>query len=159
MISGTFRCPRRIGNAALELVVDAGLDHLHIAVQRCRRHRRRGPVRERKEIVLKSHGPMRLEAVFEAPADKPAFLRARSVPSLAESVHLGAAVYPTSAELAVDEPTILHDANTSRRCPNPVLTDGTEGRERKRRMIECRPVEITFDAKQKVTGLNVITSL
>jgi hypothetical protein len=31
-----------------------------------------------------------------------------------------------------------------------VLTDGAEGRKRKHRMIESRPVEITFDAKQKV---------
>src|SRR5215469_10015251 len=102
MISGTFRCPRRVGNAAFELVVDAGLDHLHIAVQRYRRHRGRSPVRERKKIVLKSDCPMRLEAVFEAPANKPAVLSARAVPSLAESVHLGGAVHPASTELTVD---------------------------------------------------------
>src|SRR5215467_9080883 len=91
----------RIGNAALELVVDAGLDHLHIAVQRYRRHRGRSPIRERKEIVLKSNGPMRLEAVFDTPADKPAIFRTRPIPSLAESVHLGGAVYPASTEFAV----------------------------------------------------------
>src|SRR5215472_8300556 len=149
----------RIGNATLELVVDAGLDHLHIAVQRYRRHRGRSPVRKRKEIVLKSDGPMRLETVFEARANEPTVLRTRPIPSLAESVHLGAAIYPATAYLAIDKPLILHHANTSRRSPNPVLTDRAEGRKRQRRMIESGPVKITFDAKQKVTGLNVIASL
>jgi len=81
------------------------------------------------------------------------------VPSLAESVHLGGAVYPATAHLAIHEPTILDHANAACRCPNSVLTDGPEGRNRKRRMIKSRPVEITLDAKQKVTGLNIITSL
>ena len=40
-----------------------------------------------------------------------------------------------------------------------MLTYGTEGRKWKRRVIESRPVEITFDAQQKVAGLKVITSL
>src|SRR6516164_5457350 len=81
------------------------------------------------------------------------------VPSLAESVHLGGAVYPATAHLAIHEPTILDHANAACRCPNPVLTDGPEGRNRKRRMIKSRPVEITLNAKQKMTGLNVIASL
>jgi len=102
---------------------------------------------------------MRFEAVFEAPADKPAILRARPVPTLAESIHLGAAVDPTTTYLAVDEPLILRHAYASRRCPNPVLTNRAESRKWKRRMIESRPVEITFDAKQKVTGLKVVASL
>src|SRR5271165_1847129 len=102
---------------------------------------------------------MRLEAVFDASADKPAVFRAGPVPSLAESVHLGGAVHPATAELAVDEPTVLDHANTGCRCPNPVLTNGAEGRKWQRRMIESRPVKVTFDAKQKVTGLKVIASL
>src|SRR6516165_11301713 len=105
------------------------------------------------------NGPMRFEAVFEAPADKPAIFRARPVPTLAESIHLGAAVYPASTEFAVDEPLVVNDANAGRRRANPVLTNRAEGRERQRRMIEGRPIEITFDAKQKVAGLNVIASL
>src|SRR6516162_5341780 len=102
---------------------------------------------------------MRLEAVFEAPSNKPSVFGAGPVPGWAESVHLGAAVYPATAHLAIHEPTILDHANAACRCPNPVLTDGPEGRNRKRRMIKSRPVEITLDAKQKVTGLNIITSL
>ena len=158
MIPGTFR-GLRVGNAALELVVDAGLDHLHIAVQRCRRHRRRGPVRERKEIVLKTNRPMGLETVFEAGTDKPAIFRARPVPSLAESVHLGGAMYPSSTDLAVDEPLVVSEAKASRCGTNPMLTDRAEGRKRKRRMIESRPVKIAFDANQKVAGLKVVASL
>src|SRR5215472_12011536 len=149
----------RIGNAALELVVDAGLDHLHIAVQRYRRHRGRSPVRERKEIVFQSNSPMRLETVFETRSNEPAVLSTRPIPSLAESVHLGSAMYPATAYLAIDKPLILHHAKTSRCCPNPVLTDRAEGRKRQRRMIESRPVKITFDANQKVTGLKVIATL
>src|SRR5262252_228766 len=110
MIPGTFRCPRRIGNAALELVVDAGLDHLHIAVQRYRRHRGRSPVRERKKIVLKSDGPMWLETVFEARSNEPTALSTRPIPSLAESVHLGSAMHPATAYLAIDKPLIIHHA-------------------------------------------------
>src|SRR5215472_8958738 len=102
---------------------------------------------------------MRLEAVFEARANEPAVLRARPVPSLAESVHLGGAVHPATTEFAVHEPLVLDHANAGRRGPNPVLTDRAEGRKRQRRMIESGPVKITFDAKQKVTGLNVIASL
>ena len=102
---------------------------------------------------------MRLETVFEARANEPAIFRARPVPSLAERVHLGAAVDPTTTYLAIDKPLIIHHANTSRRGPNPVLTNRAEGRKRQRRMIESRPVKVPFDAKQKVTGLKVITSL
>src|SRR5215467_978501 len=125
MIPWTFR-GLRVGNAALELVVDAGLDHLHIAVQRHRRHRGRSPVRERKEIVFQSNSPMRLETVFEARSNEPAVLSTRPIPSLAEGVHLGAAKNPATAYLAIDKPLIRHHANTSRRCPNPALTYGTE---------------------------------
>src|SRR5262249_41229786 len=126
----------RLGNAAREFLVDAGLDHFDIAVQRYRRHRRRSPVRERKEIGFKSAGPMRLETVFEARSNEPTVFRARPVPSLAEGVHLGSAMYPAATDFAVDEPTILHDAKTGCRGPNPVLTDRAEGRKRQRRMIE-----------------------
>src|SRR5262249_54345621 len=108
-------------------------------VQRYRRHRGRRPVRERKKIVFKSDGPMRLEAVFEARPNEPAVLSTRSIPRLAEGVHLGGAVYPAAAELAVDEPTILHDAKTGCRRANPMLTYRAEGRKRKCRVIESRP--------------------
>src|SRR5215469_6413939 len=158
MIPGTFR-GLRVGNAALELVVDAGLDHLHIAVQRHRRHRGRSPVRERKEIVFQSNSPMWLETVFEARSNEPAVLSTRPIPSLAESVHLGGAMYPSSTDLAVDEPLVVSEAKASRCGTNPMLTDRAEGRKRKRRMIESRPVKIAFDANQKVAGLKVVASL
>src|SRR6516162_4190629 len=112
-----------------------------------------------REIVFKSNGPMRLETVFEARANKPTVLSAGPIPSLAESVHLGSAMEPTTAYLAIDKPLILHHANTGCRSTNPMLAYGTKGRKRQRRMIESGPVKITFNAKQKVTGLEVITSL
>ena len=68
-------------------------------------------------------------------------------------------MHPATAELAVDEPTVLRHANAGRRCPNPVLTNGTEGGGRQRRVIESRPVEIAFDAIQEISGLKIVSSL
>ena len=68
-------------------------------------------------------------------------------------------MYPAAAKFAVHEPTILHDAKTGCSRRNPVLTYGAECGKRQCRMIESGPVKITFDAKQKVTGLKVVTSL
>src|SRR5262249_61644945 len=44
-------------------------------------------------------------------------------------------------------------------CPNPVLTQGAERRSRKRGRTKSRPTDITFNANQEVTRLNVVAKL
>src|SRR5262249_5578038 len=81
------------------------------------------------------------------------------VPTGAGKVHRGTAVHPAPAQLAIEKPTILHQAKAACHCPNPVLAHDAEGRSRKRGATEARPIEITFNTKQEVTRRTVVDKL
>src|SRR5215813_11069656 len=102
---------------------------------------------------------MRFEAILDAGSKQPTGARVGPLPIDAGEVQRGIAVNPPTAKLGVKKPTILHEANASCHCPNPVLAHGAERRSRKCGMTKTDPIEITFNAKQEVTRLNVIAKL
>jgi len=68
-------------------------------------------------------------------------------------------VHPAAAELGVEEPLVLHEAEAACNRSNPVLLHGAEGRCRNCKTTERRPIEITFHAKQKMAGLEIVAGL
>src|SRR5262245_26959990 len=103
---------------------------------------------------------MRLEAVLDAGANQPATVGAGPVPARrARDVHRSVASHPTPAQLGKDEPAVIHETNAACHRADPVVAHRTQRRHRKGRVVEARPVEIAFDAKEKVTSLEIITSL
>src|SRR4029077_1864238 len=99
---------------------------------------------------------MRLEAIFDARAGQPAAAGAGPGPNRARKVQGSAAVHPPAAELGENEPSIVHEAGAARHGADPVLVHKSQCRCRKDRMSKGRPIELAFDAKEKVTGLEVI---
>ena len=93
-----------------------------------------------------------------APTSQPEF-GVGALPNDAGKVQRGISLDPATAKLAVEKPTILHEADAACHRPNPVLAHRAERRCRKRGMSKSRPIEIALDAKQEVTHLNVIAKL
>src|SRR5262249_10623912 len=96
----------RIGNAALELIIQTEFDHLNVAVQLYRRDRGRSPVRQQNLIVFELDRPMRFEAILDAGSEQQTGPGAGVVPTGAGKVHRGTAVHPAPAQLAIEKPTI-----------------------------------------------------
>src|SRR5215831_7646625 len=68
-------------------------------------------------------------------------------------------MHPAPAYLCVNEPAVLHEADTARHRADPVLAHGAKCRAWQCRMAESCPVEIALNAEQKVAALKIIASL
>src|SRR5215475_1984667 len=114
------RCRRdRIGKPALEFVVRTELDHLKVAVQLDWRSGGGSPVSKKNLVVFEFKGPVRLEAVLDTYSSQPAGAGVGPLPSDARKVQRGIALHPGAAELAVDKPTVLREADAASDRPNP----------------------------------------
>src|SRR5262249_12565055 len=71
----------------------------------------------------------------------------------------GIAVHPAAAKLGVEQPLVLHKAEAACQRSNPILPHGAQYGCRKRGATKRRPIKITFNAKQKMASLEIITGL
>src|SRR5215471_5078163 len=68
-------------------------------------------------------------------------------------------MHPATADLCVDQPEVVDEADAASHGADPVLAHGAECRRRQRGMPETRAVEITLDSEQEMVGLKVVASL
>src|SRR6266536_499412 len=111
-------------------------------------------------VVFEFDGPVCLESVFDAAADKPATVGIGPVPTRgARDVHRSLTLHPTAAQFGEYKPAVIHETNAPCHRADPVVALRTQRRCWKGRVIETRPIEIAFYTNEKVTGLKIITGL